>query len=501
MRADMKILKKILKWFGISVGAIGLLLGGTYLYLSIDAPPAYVTPGKDLLATGTPSLPLPEGDEKETFEPHIAIDPNDPDHLVTAAMMGDRFGRGGRNLHRWTSRDGGKTWQGHKVKALAFQDNFAADTVIAFDDKSRDHMLAMFGDRPFPKDPVILHMMLQFSQLVGKLLGRPLSPEEEEPRGGGVAMSIGDPVTGKLGAPFRVTPVPERNADKTWLAIDNSPASPYRGNVYSVWSESSTLTKLDIAMTTTKAGTAVGTINVPVVDQESSSYWPSISTRPNGRVDLVWFDETKQIVQHRYSDDGGKSFSKIANITAERKGVRVDSPAITTAPDGTVMTCWVESTEKLAVRTKCATTRNDEDWSAAVDIDTAISPKGMIGQPAVAASATGLWVLAYKTDKQTDVVLYRSVDGGKSFSPYQVLASRSFGVEKVCIGLAHDTPCRYQPAVGRFSGGGDYIGLSAVGNRVAAVFGLTLGNDPVQFATNYVKVIDVPTTVDSTRQK
>ncbi len=400
----MKWAKKLLKWSAISTAVVALLLGGTYLYLSIDAPRAYVTPGKDLFATGTPSLPLPDGNEKETFEPSIAIDPNDPDHLVTAAMMGDRFGRGGRNLHRWTSRDGGKSWQGHKVKALAFQDNFAADTVIAFDEKSRDHMLAMFGNRPFTKDPVILHMQLQLFEILGKIIGRPLSPEEET-RGAGVAMSIGDPLTGKLGLPARITPVPDRRADKTWLTIDNSPTSPYRGNVYSVWSESPTITKLSIAMTTTKAGTTSGTINVPVVDQESLSYWPSISTRPNGRVDLVWFDQSKYTIQHRYSDDGGKSFSKIVNITPERKGVMVDSPAIATAPDGTVMTCWVESTETLAVRTKCATTRNDERWSAAVDVDTAISPKGMIGQPAVAASATGLWVLAYKTDKQTDVVL------------------------------------------------------------------------------------------------
>ncbi len=485
----MNKLRKTLKWFGLSVGALALLFSATYAYLSIGAPPSYVTPGKDLLATGTPSLPFPDGDEKETFEPHIAIDPNDPDHLVTVTMMGDRFGRGGRNLHRWVSRDGGKSWQGSKVKALAFQDNFAADPVIAFDEQGRDHILAMFGDRPFPKDQVILHMTVQFSQLVAKLTGRPLSPEEA--RGGGVAMSIGNPVTGKLGVPVRVTPVPERRADKTWLAIDNSPVSPHRGNVYSVWSESPTLTKTGIAMTTTKAGTTSGTINVPVVDQESLSYWPSISTRPDGRVDLVWFDVTKQVVQHRFSDDGGKSFSKIVNITTERKGVMVDSPAITTAPDGTVMTCWVESTEKLRVRTKCATTQNDRAWSAPIDIDAGISARGMIGQPAVAASTTGLWVLAYKTDKQTDVVLYRSTDGGKSFALYQTLASRLYGVDKVCIGLAHDTPCRYQPALGRFAGGGDYIGLSAVGNRVAAVFGLTLGNDPVQFATNYVKVLDI----------
>ncbi len=93
------------------------------------------------------------------------------------------------------------------------------------------------------------------------------------------------------------------------------------------------------------------------------------------------------------------------------------------------------------------------------------------------------------------------MDGGKSFAPYQVLASRSFGVEKVCIGLAHDTACRFQPAVGRFAGGGDYIGLSAVGNRVAAVFGLTLGNDPVQFATNYVKVIDVADNIPAGKSK
>jgi hypothetical protein len=42
---------------------------------------------------------------------------------------------------------------------------------------------------------------------------------------------------------------------------------------------------------------------------------------------------------------------------------------------------------------------------------------------------------------------------------------------------------------------GDYVGLSAEGNRVAAAFGFPLGNDPIQFATTYVKVLDIPITV------
>ncbi len=406
-------------------------------------------------------------------------------------MYGDRFGRGGRNIYRWTSRDGGQSWQGATVRAVAFQNNFAADVVIGFDEQGRDHLIAMFGDRHFPKDPVILYLLLKGASVAAGLLGRPVSGNEEEARGGGIALSVGDPQSGELGVPQRISSLPDRHADKTWLTIDNSPTSPHRGNVYAVWSESGTGGPTTIAMTTARVGGAINTTGVPVVVQYAGSYWPSVATRPTGRVDLVWFDTKNQVIQHRRSDDGGQSFTAIANITTERHGVKVDSPAVAVAPDGTVMACWTESTDSTALRTKCSTTRGDEGWSVAVDVDTTLSGRGMVGQPAIAAGATGFWVLAYRTDQRTDVVLYRSTDGGKTFAPYRLLGSRSFGVDQVCMGLAHDTPCRYDPLQRKFAGGGDYIGLSTAGNRVAAAFGLTLGNDPDQFATTYVKVLDV----------
>src|SRR5437660_7644836 len=41
------------------------------------------------------------------YEPHIAIDPANPDRIAVAAHYGIRGGRGGRNLQLWLSEDAG----------------------------------------------------------------------------------------------------------------------------------------------------------------------------------------------------------------------------------------------------------------------------------------------------------------------------------------------------------------------------------------------------------
>jgi hypothetical protein len=514
-RKVFHLLRKILKWFGLLAGVVAIVLGGWYIKLSSDAPPVSVTPGEDLLAAGSPSMPFPGGKE-ETFEPHVAIDPNDPNHIVVAAMYGKRFGRGGDDIYRWESRDGGQTWQGATVKALAFQGVFAADPVVAFDDQGRDHLTSLYANLKAPtENPALVSMFTKISVFFGRLRGEPQTPqdlmkiaeekmEKAEKKGRpvaqtegkdatgdvGVALSISDPASGSGAVPVRISAVGPA-PDKEWMAIDNNPTSPYRGNTYVAWVEGEA-GKAGIVMSTIRPDGKVETVGRTVVKQEAESYGPSITVRPSGRLDMVWFEREKQLVQHQYSDDGGKTFSKITDITSYRKRLMVDAPAIAAAPDGTVLACWTESTETSPVRTKCATTRDDQPWSPAVDIDAKISAKGMIGQPAVAASKSGLWVLAYKSDRQTDVVLYRSVDGGKSFSQHQILGSRTFGVDEMCIGQGYDVLCRFDTLGHKFNGGGDYIGLSAVGNRVAASFGLTLGNDPVQFSTIYTKVIDIP---------
>ena len=155
------------------------------------------------------------------------------------------------------------------------------------------------------------------------------------------------------------------------------------------------------------------------------------------------------------------------------------------------MACWSEVSDTVRLRINCATKRdNATPWSRPVGVDQNIAATGIVGLPAVAANDQGLWVAGFRSDKKTEVVLYRSTDRGATFQQYSVLASRNFGADSICIGVVADEKCRFTTVEHKFTPG-DYMGLSATGNRVAAAFTFPLGNDPVQFATTYVKVLDV----------
>jgi hypothetical protein len=513
----MKTLIKVLKWvagiFVFLVASFAVL----YVVTFVNLPPKSVTPGQDLLATGTPSLPFPPG-MGESFEPHIAINPNDSNHIVVAAMTGNRLGRGGKDIYRWITRDGGKQWTGAIVPAIVGQGQFAADAVLVFDTQGQDHLVNIAANADLPLDPALDALLtsglLFFAEVKHRFQGRPVevsqeSREEEETKRTTIQLTTGNPITDDVDKPIAVS-APKTTNDKPWITIDNNPGSKFRGSIYTAWSDLSALVPSEntpeleakeyISLGVSRDGGKTSEQPVRAVETPGNhdAGFPGMAVRPNGRLDITFNGamrfESRQAISHVFSDDGGKTFSKIVDIRKPEKGLLAELSALTAAPDGTLLACWNESIEENPVRVKCATTRGDEAWSEPIELDTDISATGKIGMPAVAANDQGLWVLAYKTDTQTDVVLYRSTDSGKSFKPYTVLASRPFGSDKMCIGSVSDYKCRFVQSKFMFSPG-DYVGLSAEGNRVAAAFGFPLGNDPVQFATTYVKVLDIPSTV------
>jgi hypothetical protein len=459
-------------------------------------PPAYVTAGEDLLASGTPALPFPPGDI-ESYEPSIAINPNNPDHIVVAAMTGVRFGRGGRDMYRWITRDGGKNWRVALAPSYCCPGKFVADPIVEFDESGRDHLLSMFGDIQYPVD------FKEFEKLLFRdaETGRPrreggdaletlieLAEESGVEVTQGQAMVTGDPVSDSVGAPVLAGLL----GDKTSLAIDNSPTSPHRGTIYATWTGFDPSPGLVIAVSRDGGRT----FEPSTVVIEGAKPYGNVTVRPDGRVDIVVNagDGTPESpnprIEHVVSDDGGRTFSQPDAVREVGEGVWVDLPTIAAASDGTVMACWNESTPTTNVRAYCATTKDDEGWSEPINVDDSPSATGMVGLPDVSSNKDGFWVAAFRTDAQTEVVLYNSKGAGQPFEPVETLATRSFGADETCIGVASDTPCRYDFKQKKFNPT-DYLSISAVDQRVAVAFTLTLGNDPVEFATTYVKTIDV----------
>jgi hypothetical protein len=154
------------------------------------------------------------------------------------------------------------------------------------------------------------------------------------------------------------------------------------------------------------------------------------------------------------------------------------------------MACWNESTPTVNVRALCATTTENAGWSEPISVDSSTSDTGMVGLPDVSWNKDGFWVAAFRTDTQTEVVLYNSKGAGQTFEAVQTLATRSYGASETCIGVASDTKCRFDFKQQKFNPT-DYLSISATDSRVAVAFTLTLGNDPVEFATTYVKTVDV----------
>lgn len=492
-----KIIKSIFKWTLRIVGGLAAALAVWAFVIWLQIPPTEVTPGKDSLASGAPALPFPKGDI-ESYEPHIAVDPNDPNHIVVGAMTGIRFGRGGTDIYRWFTRDGGKTWSGDFLTPYTGKGVFAADVVMAFDEKGRDHIVTMYGSTPLPQSPVLIEMVSRLSNLLtfGQNIfhGYPTVREaEEEASNNGQSLAVGDPATGKVSFPIPLAPK-GTIGDKPWIAVDNASDSPFRGSVYAAWTDIGLWDNSNsIHLASSRDGGKTVSKSKMVAPLPKSSL-VALTTGPAGRVDVAYVHGPDLSIAHVSSSDGGATFSKPVFITPPYKDRRVIIPVLTTAKDGTVMACWSEVSDTVRLRINCATKRdNATPWSRPVGVDQNIAARGIVGLPAVAANDQGLWVAGFRSDKKTEVVLYRSIDRGATFQEYSILASRNFGADSICIDLAGKAQCRVNMLAHNFNPG-DYMGLSATGNRVAAAFTFPLGNDPVQFATTYVKIFDVAAT-------
>jgi len=150
-------------------------------------------------------------------EPHIAVDPIDPNHMVASSndyeSCCDEF---------YTTFDGGKTWftGDMSVEAPGNTKRTGSDPVTSFD----------------RKHGTIIHTSLNF-------LNQGNCPDPNDVADGDVVASISKDggkhwnkvvVVGEAGGPSQCGASGLFN-DKEWITTDNNPASPHYGTSYATW--------------------------------------------------------------------------------------------------------------------------------------------------------------------------------------------------------------------------------------------------------------------------
>lgn len=420
------------------------------------------------------------------YEPTIAIDPENPDRLIAAAMNGMPPVGQSTGIVGWSSTDGGRTWQHAALATPRLPSDsgpqvFGADVVAAFAADGTPLLASMSG--------------------VGATMGVFLSRAPAalgEAAAAPVFLNWLDSATGAT-----------TMYDKDWLAVDRRPDSPHRGTVYlstgalvmaalpdklgSPW-KGPLISHLDLRASRDGGRTFGPTVTIAT----DSAFGGQLAITPEGAVEatyarLVDMRGAATGVFHRRSTDGGSSFGPASPVVVMTGDTLLDSPVLAARPNGDLLACWSQGirTDDRNNRVRCATRPAGGAWSMARAVDAALPAGAAEAWPAIAGTERG-WYLAQfvVTEDRTEFVLYRSADGA-GFERVAVLGGRdSLGLAHFCTNAV--TPCRRSRPDGFTQG--DYTALSVSGGRLAAAYVLPRVVTPkADSAAVHVTVMAEPT--------
>ena len=377
-------------------------------------------------------------------EPHIAIDPTDPKHLLAGAIEGRRDEDGfPLAMGYYESHDGGRTWQAGlipKVSAASGSEEyeFTVDPVVAFGPDGSQFFACVSFD---PDGASAIH----------------------------VSHTGGD---GEWESPVAVDTDPEfERLDKPWIAVDQEPGSPNFGTIYVSWLEF--VGPVSEATTTYVSASSDGghVWSTPVaITPDTESVGSQILIEEGGAVTVVYFDLAGSRIRAVRSEDAGATWSPPrtvadvdrAPIPGQRTGEFLPSAAIDPSTQ-TMHVVWQDARRDVAdimhTRSKDAGTT----WSDAQRINR--GPKGIESfDAAVAAAGGGVHVIFYDgrdgRDRDDLYNLYyaQSTNDGRTFlKPNLKVTSRSFDID-------------YAAPSSRGLFLGDYIGIAALRKRAHAVW-------------------------------
>jgi hypothetical protein len=294
-------------------------------------------------------------------------------------------------------------------------------------------------------------------------------------------------------------------ADKPAIAIDRA-----RLTVYVSWYQQIPLA-LRVARSDDGGRTFGAAYELPTW---AAPFMQQLAVRPDGSLQLVWTlggspgrpgapqavagapEDASEFVYHATSTDGGKSFGEPRRIARHAGPGHVHISTLAVDGNGALLCVWGQAetlpdpdarpVRQARHRLWAIRSEDGSEWTAPMVVCPDIPPTTHMGLPALATSGETWWIVTYLADdEKTDVVLLRS-DDGRRFTHHATLATRGIPVDQ--ISLMGTFLLRFVKDVAPV---GDYIGISAVGNRVAASFILPENDDPGSTPTAYVGVLDL----------
>ena len=240
---------------------------------------------------GTDTLPGPEPPNAQsdtTIEPDIAMDPNDPDHLVATYQEG-RFRNGASAGIGWAaSPDGGRTWADGNMPNLT---------------------QAVGGSWERASDPAVVwgpdHVVYIDSLVVSFKAGVTGIAVQRSTDGG---RTWSDPVV------VQSDPTGQAFNEKTFIAADTFASSPYFGRIYVAWDRADVggAEPIVLRYSDDHGQTWSGLIQIP----GSTGIGALPLVEPNGDLAMVWddFGTGSDVEVSALSRDGGSTWSPLSTI-------------------------------------------------------------------------------------------------------------------------------------------------------------------------------------------
>jgi hypothetical protein len=446
--------------------------------------------------TASEVIPLPAPEPGAgVYEPHLAVDPANPERMAVGAQWGTKNGHG-RWFYVWLTEDGGKTWF-HRRKTQPEHDPALDDGYDPFFAYTVEGTVLFFGDCT-PAD------FAEWQER--KLWTRSTIPPFEELLAD--AMGEADMGTWRIGFSRSedggrtwtggTMPSSTGGSDKCSVAIDRTPGNPHYGNVYAVWA--TYLSNELCISTSTDDGRSFGEpVTIPCPGTPSPY---QVVVRPDGSVHVVWFllsaavggdpaAEGATAIYHVSSTDGGRTFSD-PRVVAHHAGPGTGAiPSFAVDGHGRMLFVWGQATDVVdqearplrQSRHRLVGIRSEDgvSWTGPDELAPWVPSEKHCGLPTITSDGNEWWIVCYLADdEQTEVVFLRSQDGAR-FEQDRTLATRKIPLDEIRLwGSALMLYC------GDVAHIGDYIGCAGTPDRVAAVFILPETDEPLSTATAYV---------------